>query len=222
MTHRFCGRTGGGRALGSRRRVGAEWIGSPPLCCPRQVAPGSERTSVATRPGRRAAAISALGVLVFAIIEAPDRGWTSEPTLLLAVDAALFVAFIMWERRHHAPMVGMALFRNARFTAATSTMTLIFFTMYGVVFLLTQYLELVLGSLSATLRLAQRVPSDAGARSADAARASYVDAFHATLLVAAGTVVVTALVVGRVLRPSPKTGPQTEPERRAICQVDAI
>jgi len=100
--------------------------------------------------------ISALGMLVFAIIEAPERGWVSlETLLLLALDAVLFVAFIVWERRHHAPMLDMRLFKNARFTAATGTMTLIFFTMYGVVFLLTQYLQLVRGysPLQAGLRV---------------------------------------------------------------------
>ena len=42
-------------------------------------------------------------------------------------------------------MLDLRFFRNPQFAAATSTITLIFFVMFGMIFTLTQYLQLVLG-----------------------------------------------------------------------------
>jgi EmrB/QacA subfamily drug resistance transporter len=102
-----------------------------------------------------ALSVVALVTLVWAIIEAPDRGWLSGPTLgAFAVAAALLVAFLWWERRVDEPMLDIALFRNARFSAASLTITLIFFAMFGSFFLMTQYLQFVMGytALEAGLR----------------------------------------------------------------------
>jgi EmrB/QacA subfamily drug resistance transporter len=107
-------------------------------------------------PAGAVLSIAALGALIYAVIEAPARGWAAPATAAwLGIAGAFLVAFVWWERRCENPMLDMAFFSNPTFTAATTTLTFIFFTMYGMVFLLTQYLQLVLGlsPLQAGLRI---------------------------------------------------------------------
>jgi EmrB/QacA subfamily drug resistance transporter len=90
--------------------------------------------------------IVGLTALLFGIIQAPSEGWTSP--LILASFAAgivLMVAFTLWERHSDHPMLNVEFFKNPRFTAASGSITLIFFAMFGSIFLLTQYLQFVLG-----------------------------------------------------------------------------
>jgi EmrB/QacA subfamily drug resistance transporter len=90
--------------------------------------------------------IAALVTLVYGIIEAPENGWT-DPLILgfFGVAAVLSVAFIWWERRVDHPMLRMEFFRNPRFSAASGAITMVFFALFGSVFLLTQHLQFVLG-----------------------------------------------------------------------------
>ncbi|HEY8526837.1 MAG TPA: MFS transporter [Acidimicrobiales bacterium] len=89
--------------------------------------------------------IAGLTALVWAIIEGPN-GWTHGTVLGgFAVAAVLLVAFGLWERRARYPMLDMSLFRNARFSAASGAIMLTFFAMFGTLFLLTQFLQDVLG-----------------------------------------------------------------------------
>ena len=81
-----------------------------------------------------------------AIIEAPNEGWTSVPVLgLFAVAGAALTAFAVWESHVEHPMLDVSFFRNRRFSAASATITLVFFALFGFVFLSTQYLQFVLG-----------------------------------------------------------------------------
>jgi EmrB/QacA subfamily drug resistance transporter len=94
------------------------------------------------------AVLSILGLLalVWAIIEAPSDGWTSPPILAaFAAAAVALTAFVAWERRVEYPMLNVRFFRNPRFSAASLTVTLVFFALVGFVFLTTQYLQFVLG-----------------------------------------------------------------------------
>ena len=94
------------------------------------------------------AALSIVGLvaLVWGIIEAPTDGWTSAPILgAFAVAVLALTAFVAWERRVEHPMLDVRFFRNPRFTAASLTVTLVFFALIGFVFLATQYLQFVLG-----------------------------------------------------------------------------
>ena len=87
-----------------------------------------------------------MGLLVFTIIEAPDYGWTSVRSLLgFAVSAVLLAAFVGWERRVAYPMLDVRLFRNMRFSAASGAVTVAFFTLFGFIFLMTQYFQFVRG-----------------------------------------------------------------------------
>ena len=94
------------------------------------------------------AALSTTGfiLLVYAIIEAPGRGWTSALILgLLATSAALLVAFVWWERRVAEPMLDLGFFRSAAFSVGTAAVSVAFFGLLGAIFALTQYLQFVHG-----------------------------------------------------------------------------
>jgi EmrB/QacA subfamily drug resistance transporter len=100
--------------------------------------------------------ILGMGALVYAIIEAPGRGWASPATIMsMAVAAVLLGLFAAWELHTPQPMLDLRFFRNPQFTAATTGITLVFFVMFGMIFILTQYLQLVLGysPLAAGIRI---------------------------------------------------------------------
>ena len=97
-------------------------------------------------PTGAALSIAGLSALVFGIIEAPDRGWTDGVTLAAFGLAALLLgAFVAWELRSKHPMLRISFFKNPRFTAASIAITLIFFALFGAIFVLTQHLQFVLG-----------------------------------------------------------------------------
>jgi EmrB/QacA subfamily drug resistance transporter len=90
--------------------------------------------------------IAGLGALVYAIIEAPHRGWGSATSLMwFGVAVVLIAAFLMWELRNSTPMLNLRYFLDPRFGVAAGVITLVFFAMFGFFFLLTQYFQLVLG-----------------------------------------------------------------------------
>ncbi|MGB8360526.1 MAG: DHA2 family efflux MFS transporter permease subunit [Acidimicrobiia bacterium] len=90
--------------------------------------------------------IAGAGSLVYAIIEAPSRGWT-DSVVLLAGGASIVVLalFLWWETKTEHPMLKLSFFENPRFSAAAAAITLVFFAMFGTIFMLTQYLQFVLG-----------------------------------------------------------------------------
>ena len=79
------------------------------------------------------AALSTAGfsLLVYAIIEAPDQGWTSG---LIARTRSprrvvLLGAFLWWERRIDEPMLDLGFFRSARFSVGTAAVSVAFFAL---------------------------------------------------------------------------------------------
>ena len=99
--------------------------------------------------------IVAIGALVFTIIEAPEWGWTDPRTLLgFLVAAVSLAAFVWWELRIDHPMLPVRIFENLRFSAASVAITSAFFALFGFIFLITQYFQLVrgYGPLEAGLR----------------------------------------------------------------------
>lgn len=84
--------------------------------------------------------------LLYGIIEGPSKGWTS-PLILAAfgVGIVLLVAFVQWERHREFPLLDVTFFANPRFSAASVAVTLVFFSMFGALFFLSQYLQFVLG-----------------------------------------------------------------------------
>jgi EmrB/QacA subfamily drug resistance transporter len=96
-----------------------------------------------------------LTALVWAIIEAPERGWTDGLVLAGFVTALVaLTAFARWEMRAPHPMLDVRLFSNRRFSASSIAISLAFFALFGLIFFLTQYLQGVLGydALEAGLR----------------------------------------------------------------------
>lgn len=99
--------------------------------------------------------IAALGSLLFAVIEGPELGWGSPPVLgMFAAAAVLVRGFVRWERRVRYPMLDPAFFGNRLFALGAATITLAFFGMVGMFFLLTQYFQFAQG----------HTPLDAGFR----------------------------------------------------------
>ncbi|MFL6106993.1 MAG: MFS transporter [Marmoricola sp.] len=87
-----------------------------------------------------------LTALTYTIIEAPDRGWASAPTLGgFALALVLAAAFVRQERRTPHPMLDVTLFADRRFSAASGAVTVTFFSLAGFIFLITQYFQFVRG-----------------------------------------------------------------------------
>jgi EmrB/QacA subfamily drug resistance transporter len=98
----------------------------------------------------------AIGVLVYSVINAPARGWTSAASLAgFAATAALTIAFVAVERRRERPMIDVSLFRTPAFSAASASVTVAFFALAGFVFLVTQYFQFMrgYGTLSTGVRI---------------------------------------------------------------------
>jgi predicted MFS family arabinose efflux permease len=94
------------------------------------------------------AAFSTAGfsILVYAIIEAPEQGWTSGLVLgSLAASVVLLGSFFWWERRVAEPMLDLGFFRSARFSVGTAAVSVAFFALLGGIFALTQYLQFAHG-----------------------------------------------------------------------------
>src|SRR5207302_394348 len=69
-------------------------------------------------------------------------GWGSaEVTGTLAVGAAVLAAFMLWELRAAAPMLPMGFFRDRSFALANVSSLLMFFGMFGSIFLLAQFFQ---------------------------------------------------------------------------------
>ena len=97
-----------------------------------------------------------LGLLVHAIIQAPERGWGSTTSLVaFLVALVVLTAFVLHERRTAQPMLDVRLFRNLRFTAASSAIAFAFFALFGFIFLVTQYFQFIrdYGALGTGLRM---------------------------------------------------------------------
>jgi EmrB/QacA subfamily drug resistance transporter len=89
---------------------------------------------------------AAMTVLIFTIIEAPHEGWTSVRSLAgMVLAVTLIAAFALVERRSSAPMLNVSLFANPRFTAASGSVTIAFFNLFGFIFLITQYFQFFKG-----------------------------------------------------------------------------
>ncbi|HXX59252.1 MAG TPA: MFS transporter [Dehalococcoidales bacterium] len=100
--------------------------------------------------------MSGLFALVYGIIQAGIDSWTA-PSVLWAFGAAvvLLSGFALWERHVAQPMLPLHFFKNMSFTGANLTLTLVAFSLFGVFFFMSQYLQSVHGytPLQAGIRL---------------------------------------------------------------------
>jgi EmrB/QacA subfamily drug resistance transporter len=99
---------------------------------------------------------AAIGLLVYTIIEAPGRGWSNPVSLAgFLGTAALVGSFIAVERRRDRPMIDITLFRTPAFSAASTSVTVAFFALFGFIFLVSQYFQFIrgFGALSTGVRI---------------------------------------------------------------------
>ena len=90
--------------------------------------------------GGAALSIAGFAALLAAIIEGPERGWGDGLVVAgFAVAIVCLVRFVFYERRAAEPMLDMRFFRNHRFAMGSMGITVTFFAMFSLFFLLTQY-----------------------------------------------------------------------------------
>jgi EmrB/QacA subfamily drug resistance transporter len=82
--------------------------------------------------------------IVYGLVRANALGWTSATVLgCLLGGAVLLAAFAAWERRAPAPMLPLRFFRSRAFSATNAVSLAMYFGMFGSVFLLAQYFQVV-------------------------------------------------------------------------------
>ncbi|MFI6035207.1 MFS transporter [Streptomyces sp. NPDC051315] len=130
-----------------------------------------------------------LGALIYAIIEAPERGW-ADPLVLgtFAGSAVLLAALVRRERRTARPMLDMTLLTDRGFLLNALAATLVMFVLSGLLFVVPPYLQAVLGNdaLGTGIRL---LPLVGGLAVAARAVPALSERFGARAAVCAGLVV---------------------------------
>jgi len=133
----------------------------------------------------------AVTCLVWGVINGPEHGWTALSTaMLLAGSAVLLAAFLAREHRSANPVIDPALFRDRRFTWGTAATIAVSVALFGILFVVPQYLQSVLGDdpISAGLRL---LPMMGGLLVAGGVAGQVVRAAGTRLTVATGLALLT-------------------------------
>ena len=88
--------------------------------------------------------VAGVTAVIYTIIEASGWKWGSWRTAGgFAVGAAALGLFALWERRQRYPMLNLGIFSNGRFSGASLAVTASYFALFGFVFLVAQYFQLV-------------------------------------------------------------------------------
>src|SRR5437773_11342051 len=96
-------------------------------------------------PGVALASVGLFGI-VWGLVRGNGQGWSSPEIVgALTVGAVVLALFVLWELRADAPMLPMRFFRNRVFTLANVASLLMFFGMFGSIFLLSQFFQTVQG-----------------------------------------------------------------------------
>ena len=156
------------------------------IACAIPLVPDS-RNPAARRPDLTGALLSVagLGLLLWSIIEAPVRGWSSGLVIAAGLGGlGILGAFALWEKTSSHPMLNVRFFQNRAFSSAISSVWLVMFGLYGALFVLTQYLQFSLGYTA--LQTGIRVLPAAGA-------VALVAPFSPVLVRLAGSKITTAI-----------------------------
>ena len=85
---------------------------------------------------------AAMALLTYTLIEAPEHGWGGGRSVVgYLIAAVLFAVFVLRERAADEPMLDISLFKDFRFTAASGSVTVVFFGLSGFSFMITQYFQ---------------------------------------------------------------------------------
>ncbi|KKD03715.1 MFS transporter [Streptomyces sp. WM6386] len=96
-------------------------------------------------PGTLLASGGLFGI-VYGLVRGPADGWTDNLVLTsLFAGTALVVGFVLYSARAKNPMLPMRLFRSRAFAGINAASLLMFLGMFGSIFLLSQYMQGVLG-----------------------------------------------------------------------------
>ena len=96
-------------------------------------------------PGTLLASGGLFGI-VYGLVRGPADGWTGSLVLTgLFTGSALLAGFILYSTRAKNPMLPMRLFRSRAFAGINAASLLMFLGMFGSIFLLSQYMQGVLG-----------------------------------------------------------------------------
>ena len=84
--------------------------------------------------------------IVWGLVRGNAEGWSSPQIVTALTGGAVVLAlFVLWELRAEAPMLPMRFFRNRVFTLANVASLLMFFGMFGSIFLLSQFFQIIQG-----------------------------------------------------------------------------
>jgi EmrB/QacA subfamily drug resistance transporter len=142
-------------------------------------------------------AVIGMVALVYSIIEAPGQGWTSVRTLTgLAAGLVVLAGFVLWEGSRRTPMIDPRVFTHRGLAAGSLSIFVQFFALFGFIFIVLQYLQLIRGdsglvsaismlpmsaALLPTARLAPTLLARLGARTACTAGLALIAAALAVL-----------------------------------------
>jgi len=163
------------------------------VACAIALVPDSKKAA-AQRPDLAGTALSTagLGLLLWAIIEAPLLGWSSGLVIGVGLGAAAILAiFVAWERASSHPMLRLEFFASRRLSVAILSNGLANFVLYGSLFLMTQFLQFDLAytPLQAGLRI---LPAAGAIVIVSASAAVFVRLAGTKITVSAGLLIIAA------------------------------
>jgi EmrB/QacA subfamily drug resistance transporter len=123
-------------------------IGIIALLLMRRAVPESRDPQASKKVDNVGVATSSISIssLVLAITKGGDWGWTSPTIVTLFVLAAEFmIAFLLFEKLQSRPMMELGLFKSVTFSSAVLAQLLVAVGMLGAMYLLTIFLQNVLG-----------------------------------------------------------------------------
>lgn len=86
--------------------------------------------------------IVAIGALAYGVIAAPQQGWLSPLILgLLLTSLVVGIVFVVLEARSDDPMMDVRLFKDRTYSVAIAMIFVAFFSVYGMLLVVTQYLQ---------------------------------------------------------------------------------
>jgi EmrB/QacA subfamily drug resistance transporter len=90
--------------------------------------------------------VTGVSVLTWGIIEGPSWGWRAASTVVvLLASLVLLTIFVRFEKHHPHPLLDVSVFSNRMFSGAAMATFVSFFCLFGFIFVVTQYFQLIRG-----------------------------------------------------------------------------